>query len=141
MNLQEFATIRHNNLPVKVFILNNNGYLLIRQTQRNFMEGRLFGEGPESGVWCPDSMKIAEAYGIRGVRIASSDDLDERIREALAFDGPVICDVVVDPWQLLIPRVSSDKLPDGRLVSRRFEDMFPYLPEAELKANMIAELP
>ena len=139
MNIQEFATLKRNNLPVKVFILNNNGYLLIRQTQRNFMNGRLFGESAETGVWCPDSMKIAEAYGIKGVRIEKLEEIDEKIKEVLAYDGPVICDVKTDPWQLLVPRVSSDKLPDGRLVSRKFEDMFPYLPEEELKENMIAE--
>lgn len=139
MNLQEFATIKLNNLPVKVIIFNNNGYLLIRQTQRNFMEGRLFGEGPESGVWCPDSLRIAEAYGIKGVRIDSVEDLDAKIDEVLAYDGPVVCDVMTPEWQLLIPRVSSEKLPDGKLVSRRYEDMFPYLPEEELKRNMVAE--
>ena len=139
MNLQELATIKHNKLPIKVFIFNNNGYLLIRQTQRNFMEGRLFGEGPESGVWCPDSLRIAEAYGIKGVRIDSVEDLDAKIDDVLAYDGPVVCDVMTPEWQLLIPRVSSEKLPDGKLISRKFEDMFPYLPEAELKRNMVSE--
>ncbi|MEI7901705.1 MAG: thiamine pyrophosphate-binding protein [bacterium] len=139
MNLQELATIKHHNLPIKIIIFNNNGYLLIRQTQRNFMEGRLFGEGPESGVWCPDSLKIAEAYGIKGVRIDSVADLDAKIDEVLAHDGPVVCDVMTPEWQLLIPRVSSEKLPDGKLVSRKYEDMFPYLPEAELKRNMVSE--
>jgi len=139
MNLQEFATIKHYNLPIKVIIFNNNGYLLIRQTQRNFMEGRLFGEGPASGVWCPDSLRIAEAYGIKGVRIDSVDNLDAKIEEVLAHDGPVICDVMTPEWQLLIPRVSSEKLPDGKLVSRKYEDMFPFLPEEELKRNMVAE--
>lgn len=141
MNLQEFATIRHYNLPIKVIIFNNNGYLLIRQTQRNFMDGRLFGEGPESGVWCPDSLRIAEAYGIKGVRIDSVAGLDAKLDEVFAHDGPVVCDVMTPEWQLLIPRVSSEKLPDGRLVSRKYEDMFPYLPEAELKSNMVSEQP
>jgi acetolactate synthase-1/2/3 large subunit len=139
MNLQEFATIKHNNLPIKVIIFNNNGYLLIRHTQRNFMEGRLVGEGPKSGVWCPDSLKIAEAYGIKGVRISSVDEVDAKLKEVLEYDGPVICDVMTPEWQLLIPRVSSDKLPDGTLVSRNYEDMFPYLSEQELKENMVAE--
>ncbi|MGA2418242.1 MAG: thiamine pyrophosphate-binding protein, partial [Candidatus Staskawiczbacteria bacterium] len=89
MNIQEFATIKHNNLPIKVFIFNNNGYLLIRHTQTNFMEGRLFGEGPETGVWCPDSLKIAQAYGIKGVRIDSVDNIEEKIKEVLDYDGPV----------------------------------------------------
>lgn len=136
MNIQEFATLKQNNLPVKVFIYNNNGYLLIRQTQRNFMDGRLFGEGPASGVWCPDSMKIAEAYGIKGVRIERKDEVDDKIREVLAYDGPVICDVKVPEWQLIVPRVSSDKKADGTLVSRNFEDMFPFLPREELEAEI-----
>lgn len=137
MNIQEFATIKHNNLPIKVFIFNNNGYLLIRHTQRNFMEDRFVGEGPESGVWCPDSLEIAKAYGIKGVRIDSTENLDARIQEVLDYDGPVICDVMTPEWQLLIPRISSEKLPDGTLVSRNYEDMFPYLSEEELKENMI----
>jgi acetolactate synthase-1/2/3 large subunit len=141
MNLQEMATIKHHNLPIKIIIFNNNGYLLIRQTQRNFMEGRLFGEGPESGVWCPDSLRIAEAYGIKGVRIDNVADIDSKIDEVLSHDGPVVCDVITPDWQLLIPRVSSEKLPDGRLVSRKYEDMFPYLPEEELKRNMVSEQP
>lgn len=139
MNIQEFATIRYNKLPLKVFILNNNGYLLIRHTQHNFMEDCFVGEGPTSGVWCPDAMKIAAAYGIKGIRIENVDEIEDKVKEALSYDGPVICEVMTPEWQLLIPRVASDKLPDGTLRSRNYEDMFPYLPEDELKANMIAE--
>lgn len=139
MNLQEFATVKHNNLPIKTFILNNNGYLLIRHTQHNFMEDRFIGESPESGVWCPDAMKIADAYGIKGVRIENADEVDSKIREVLEYDGPVICEIMTPEWQLLIPRVASEKLPDGTLKSRNYEDMFPYLSTEELKANMIAE--
>lgn len=139
MNIQEFATIKYNKLPIKVFILNNNGYLLIRHTQHNFMEDRFVGEGPNSGVWCPDSIKIAEAYGIKGVRIENVNEVETKIKEVLESDGPVICEVMTPEWQLLIPRIASEKLPDGTLKSRNYEDMFPYLPEEELKANMIAE--
>lgn len=139
MNIQEFATIKHNNLPIKVFILNNNGYLLIRHTQHNFMEDRFVGEGPLSGVWCPDAMKIAAAYGIKGIRIEKVEEIEDKVKETLSYNGPVICEIMTPEWQLLIPRVASDKLPDGTLRSRNYEDMFPYLPEKELKANMIAE--
>ncbi len=135
MNIQEFATIRHNRLPIKVFIFNNNGYLLIRHTQKNFMEGRLVGESPSTGVWCPDMMEIAKAYGIKGISIDSAVGMEDKIREALAYDGPVICDVKTPEWQLLIPRVASDKLPDGTLVSREYDDMFPYLPQGEVERN------
>lgn len=139
MNIQEFATIKHNNLPIKVFIFNNNGYLLIRYTQKNFMEGRLFGEGPETGVWCPDSLKIAEAYGIKGVRINSVEGVEPKIKEVLETEGPVICDVMTPEWQLIIPRISSEKKPDGTLVSKPYEDMFPFLDKEVLKNEMIAE--
>ncbi len=139
MNLQEFATIKHNNLPLKVFIFNNNGYLLIRHTQKNFMEGRLLGEGPETGVWCPDALKIAKAYGIKGVRISSADEVMRKIKEVMEYKGPVICDVMTPEWQLIIPRISSEKKADGTLVSKPYEDMYPYLSRPELKKNMVAE--
>jgi acetolactate synthase-1/2/3 large subunit len=139
MNIQEFATIKHNKLPIKVFILNNNGYLLIRHTQRNFMDDRFIGESPKTGVWCPDSLEIAKAYGIKGVRISGVDKIEDKIKEVLSYDGPVVCDVMTPEWQLLIPRVSSDKLPDGSLVSREYSDMFPYLSREEYQENMIAD--
>ena len=130
-NIQEFATIKENNLPIKVFIFNNNGYLLIRHTQKNFMDGRLIGERPENGVWCPDSLKIATAYEIKGVRINSIDEIEKKVREVLDYKGPVICDVMTPEWQLLIPRTASDKRPDGTLVAKPYEDMFPFLDRKE----------
>lgn len=139
MNIQEFATVKHNKLPIKVFILNNNGYLLIRHTQHNFMEDRFVGESPASGVWCPDAMKIANAYGIKGIRIESVDEVEDKIKEALDYDGPIICEVMTPEWQLLVPRIASEKLPSGKLVSRNYEDMFPYLPQEEVIENMVAE--
>lgn len=139
MNIQEFATITHNKLPIKVFIFNNNGYLLIRNTQRNFMNDRFIGEGPNTGVACADSLKIAEAYGIKGVRIQTLDEMTEKIKEVLAFEGPVICDIITQEWQPLIPRLSSDIRPDGTLVPRDYEDMYPYLSKDELKENMIGD--
>jgi acetolactate synthase-1/2/3 large subunit len=139
MNIQELATIKHNNLPIKIIIFNNNGYLLIRYTQKNFMENRLFAEGPKTGVWCPDSLKIASAYGIKGVRVNSAKEVAPKINEVLNYKGPVICDVMTPEWQLIVPRVSSEKKPDGTLVSKPYEDMFPYLSRKELQKNMIAE--
>ena len=139
MNIQEFATIKANNLPIKLFIFNNNGYLLIRHTQKNFFDRRMIGEGPESGVWCPDSLKIAAAYGIPAVRINTVDEVESKIKEVFATPGPVICDVMTPEWQLIIPRVTSEKDKDGKLVSRPFEDMFPFLPPEELEENMIVK--
>jgi acetolactate synthase-1/2/3 large subunit len=141
MNLQELATVSVNKLPLKIFIFNNNGYLLMRHTQRNFFDGRMIGESPSSGVWCPDILEVARAYHIPAVRISSVEEVDAKIREVLATPGPIICDVMTPEWQLIVPRVTSEKGADGRLVSRPYEDMFPFLPSEELSANMIVKSP
>src|SRR3989344_9114120 len=141
MNLQELATVKTNNLPLKIFIFNNNGYLLMRLMQSNFMDKRFMGESPATGLWCPDALKIADTYGIRGIRIDSVEGIEEKITEALDCPGPVICDVMMPEWQILAPRTMSDKLPVGRLVARPYEDMYPFLDREELKRQMVAELP
>ncbi|MBQ3916461.1 MAG: hypothetical protein II690_07710 [Ruminococcus sp.] len=140
MNIQEFAPIHHNNLPVKTFVLNNNGYLLIRSTQRNFMDDRFIGEGPDSGVWCPELKKIAAAYEIPYFRIDSVEQIEETVKQVFAENGPVICEVMTPQWQPLIPRITSEKMPDGTLVAHDYNDMFPFLSREENAANMIAEL-
>ncbi len=136
MNIQELATVKQTNLPIKLFIINNGGYLLIRHTQKTHMEGRLLGESAKTGLWIPDSLKIARAYDIKAVSIDSPKEIDRKINEVLSFPGPVICDVKSPYWQFIGPRVSSVKLPDGRMVSRPYEDMFPFLDEKEMHANM-----
>lgn len=139
MNIQEFAPIRHNHLPIKTFVLNNNGYLLIRSTQRNFMEDRFVGESPNSGVWCPELEKIAYAYEIPYFRIHCVEEIDDVVNRVFQTKGPVICEVMTPEWQALIPRITSEKMPDGRLVAHEYSDMFPFLDREEYKANMIAE--
>ena len=108
---------------------------LMQHTQKNFMDGRLIGEKPDNGVWCPDSLKIASAYEIKGVRISSIDEIEKKVREVLDFKGPVICDVMTPEWQLLIPRTTSEKRPDGSLVAKPYEDMFPLLDRKELSRS------
>ncbi|MFH2068782.1 MAG: thiamine pyrophosphate-binding protein [Candidatus Omnitrophota bacterium] len=139
MNIQELATIKHNNLPIKIIIFNNNGYLLIRHTQKNFMQGRLLGESPDTGVWCPDSLKIARAYGIKGIRINKVSEVKPKIKEVMEYDGPVICDVMTPKWQLIIPRISSERMPDGTLVAKPYEDMYPFLERKEFISNMLVK--
>ncbi len=139
MNIQEFATIKHNNLPIKVFIINNNGYLLIRHTQVTHMENRLLGESPSTGLWCPDSMKIAKAYGIKAVKIRTPKEIDAKIREVLNHPGPVICDVHSPAWQAIIPRISSEKQKDGSMVSKPYEDLAPFLDRDEFARAMNIE--
>lgn len=140
MNIQEFAPIHHNNLPIKTFVLNNNGYLLIRSTQRNFMEDRFIGEGPQSGVWCPELEKIACAYEIPYFKIEDVNDVDEIVKKVFDTDGPVICEVMTPEWQALVPRITSEKMPDGRLVAHEYSDMFPFLDRDEYRSNMISNI-
>jgi acetolactate synthase-1/2/3 large subunit len=139
MNLQELQTIAHRRLPIKIFVLNNNGYLSIRTSQKNFF-GRLAGEGPDSGVGFPDFVAVAKAFGIPARRLASADFPDQ-FAEVLASDGPYLCDVVLDETQGFEPRMSSRKLDDGSIVTPPLEDMFPFLDRAELAANMIDSAP
>jgi acetolactate synthase-1/2/3 large subunit len=139
MNLQELQTIVHNKLPVKIIIFNNNGYLLIRHTQKNFMDGRLIGESADTGVSFPDMKKIANAYGIYFIRISKLTHLDKKLKELMRYQGTVICEVMTPPNQLLIPRVASKKLDDGRMVSMPYDDMFPFLSREEYLENCVRE--
>lgn len=137
MNLQEFQTVVHNKLPVKFIVSNNSGYLLIRLTQKNFCGGRLMGESAATGVSFPDLKKIAAAYGIAYLRIARRSELKAKLKTLRAIRGPVICEVINPPEQLLIPRVASKKLESGKMVSMPYDDMFPFLPREEYLANCV----
>jgi acetolactate synthase-1/2/3 large subunit len=137
LNIQELQTIVHHQLPIKIFVFNNGGYLSIRTTQNNFFNGHLVGEGPESGVTFPDLLRVAEAYGIKAVRIFQQNEIVEKIRSVMEFPGPVLCDVLIQPDQIFEPRTSSQKLPDGRMVSKPLEDMYPFLEREEFLSNMI----
>jgi acetolactate synthase-1/2/3 large subunit len=137
LNVQELATVAYHRLPIKVFVFNNGGYLSIRTTQQAFFEGRLVGEGPTSGVGLPDTTKIAGAYGIRSVVIRNHQEMPDRIRAVLEHPGPVLCDVRMTPNQEVVPRVTSRRLANGRMVSSPLEDMYPFLDRAEFLSNMI----
>ena len=135
MNIQELQTVAHHRLPIKIFVLNNGGYISIRQTQSNFF-GRFVGESPESGVSFPDMVKVAEAYGLQAFRIERPDFAGD-IETALNTPGPVLCEVMLDPDQPFEPRLKSRELPDGRIVSPALEDMFPFLDREELLSNLL----
>jgi len=139
LNIQELQTLVHHKLPVKLFVLNNEGYLSIRFTQEKFFEKRFIGEGPDSGVSCPDTQKIANAYGIKFFRANKNSELDEIIKMTLEYDGPVICEIMTPRDQLIIPTVSSVKKEDGTMVSKPLEDMYPFLDREEFASNMIVK--
>ncbi len=137
MNLQELQTIAHYRLPIKIFVINNGGYSSIIQTQTNFFNGRLTACACECGVTTPDFAKVAHSFGITAYRIENPAAMEKQIKEALDADGPVLCDIITDSEQIFIPKLSSEKLPDGKMVSKPLEDMFPFLPRDEFNSNMI----
>ena len=137
LNIQELQTVKHHQLPIKLFVLNNGGYLSMRQTQSNFF-GRQTGAGPSSGVSFPDFVKVGCAYGIPSMRIDRIGDMP-RVRAALDQPGPALIEVMLDPAQEFEPRTKSKQLPDGRIITPPLEDMYPFLDPEEMAANTIKE--
>ncbi|HEX3030537.1 MAG TPA: thiamine pyrophosphate-dependent enzyme, partial [Clostridia bacterium] len=137
MNIQELQTIVHHKLPIKLFVFNNNGYLSIKHTQTAYFNGFFVGSDPDSGVSCPDMVKIAEAYGIKAIRVNSHAGLREAIRNVIGEEGPVLVDVELDPMQPFMPKAASERKADGRMVSKPLEDMFPFLERDEFNREMI----
>lgn len=135
-NIQELQTIIHHQLPVKIFVLDNGGYLSIRQTQSNFFQ-QMVGESPASGISFPDITRIAEAYGLQTIHIGTSADFS-LIEAVLNSPRPTLCHVEVDPAQEFEPRLKSRQLPDGKIYSPNLEDMFPFLPSEELQSNLLS---
>jgi acetolactate synthase-1/2/3 large subunit len=136
-NIQELATVRRQNLPIKFFVLNNDGYASIRASQTAFFGSPQVGCDERTGLMVPPLGKVAEAYGIPFVRIVTQARLREQVREVLDIPGPVLCDVEVIPDEPRAPRLSSMQRPDGSLVSKPLEDLFPFLDREEFLANMI----
>ena len=142
MNLQELQTILTNRLPIKIFLINNNGYHSIRQTQNNlFHEHCKVGIGPESGdLSFPAFEKIAAAFGYPYFSAHSNEEMKRAVDQVLQKDGPVFCEIFTDTKQVWEPKSSTKRLANGRLVSPPLEDLAPFLPRAELEANMFIPL-
>lgn len=138
-NIQELQTLVHYNLPVKLFVLNNNGYLSIRASQKNYFKERYIGEGPQSGVTMPDTLKICDAYGIPAARVSNLKNLNEAIKVAFDTPGPYVLDIITPPEQLIIPTVSSVVNADGSMTSRPLEDMAPFLDRQEFRSNLLVD--
>jgi acetolactate synthase-1/2/3 large subunit len=136
-NIQELATVRQLDLPIKFFILNNDGYASIRASQTAFFGSPQVGCDGRTGLMIPPLDKLAAAYQIPFVRIATQDRLREQVRQVLDIPGPVLCDVEVIPDEARVPRLSSMQRPDGSLVSKPLEDLYPFLDREEFYANMI----
>jgi acetolactate synthase-1/2/3 large subunit len=136
-NIQELETVARLNLPIKYFVLNNDGYASIRASQTNFFGAPQLGCDGLTGLTIPDIRKVAAAYGLSTARILSQANLSEQVRGVLETPGPVVCDVHVIPDEVRGPRLSSMQRPDGSMVSKPLEDLWPFLDREEFRANMI----
>lgn len=138
MNLQELQTIITNQLPIKIFLINNDGYHSIRLTQNNlFKEHCKVGIGPESkDLSFPEYKKIAEAFGYPYYSAHSNDEMKEVVAEVLAQPGFAFCEIFTNTTQVWEPKSSTKRLPDGTLVSPPLEDLAPFLPREEVLENL-----
>lgn len=139
LNIQELETIKRQNLPVKMFILDNGGYGSIMNTQRNMFNGFYVGSEPGSGLTLPDVCAVAGAYGIRSESVSAHRELPEAIARTLSGNDPALCSIKVTKDHVTAPRVQAMKTADGSMISKPLEDMWPYLPSEEIEQNMIAE--
>jgi acetolactate synthase I/II/III large subunit len=137
LNIQELQTLKYHQIPVKLFVWNNNGYLSIRTTQKKFFQARYVGTDSDSGVSFPEISKIAEAYGLPYYYADSPEQLDKIIKQVLQKEGPVICEVMCSTSQEVKPTVSSFKNSDGSMISKPLEDMYPFLEREEFIEEMI----
>jgi acetolactate synthase-1/2/3 large subunit len=137
MNLQELATIAGRRMPIKIFILNNQGYHSIRQTQQNFFPDNVVGCGLDSGLCFPDFGRLAAGFGLPFRRVRRHADLEACIRDTLAGAGPEACEIFLDLAQPFAPKLSSKRLRDGRMVTAPLEDMTPLLDRDLFAKNML----
>jgi acetolactate synthase-1/2/3 large subunit len=139
MNIQELATVRHNNLPIKFFVANNDGYASIRASQMGYFK-QMVGADKTSGVGLPDLGEVTRAYGLPFVRITDKKEMIRQIRAVLDMEGPVVCEAMVAPNEERIPRATSYIKPDGSMGSKPLEDLYPFLDREEFKQNMMVPL-
>lgn len=138
-NIQELETLKRLDIPVKLFVLNNNGYAAIRNTHKRFFKGRLVCCDPSSGLTLPGTCRVALAYGLKAARITDQRNLRDEVLNVLNTEGPVVCEVMIDPDLQTAPKLSSMARPDGTMVSKPLEDLWPFLGREEFKANMIVK--
>ena len=130
MNIQELQTVKHYNLPIKIFIINNGCYGIIKQFQDAYCESRYTATDGKKDYTLPDFAKVAKAYGIESVTVYDKDDIDKKLKYVMEYDGPVLCNILIDTEQKLIPKLEF---------GNPLEDMSPYLTDNEINDNMIVK--
>ncbi len=139
LNVQELQTIKHHCLPIKLFVTNNDGYISIRHTQEGFLKSNYVGSRAEGGMSLPDVLLVAASYGLQTLRIERPEDLAGGIEHVLASSGPMVCEIMADPDQEVIPRQGFEPLPNGLFGPRPLEDMAPHLDSEELSEVMFVK--
>lgn len=140
LNVQELATLSSLRLPICMFVMNNGGYSSIKNTQRNYFDGRYIGTSVDSGLMIPNLQKLAEIYGLSYVAVSDSRDLMGQLTNALTMDRPIIVDVKLISDESLLPKCSALPQPDGSMLSMPLEDMSPLLSREQLRKEMIVPL-
>ena len=136
MNLQELEVARRLSLPIKLFVINNDGYASIRTSQSRYFE-RLTGADASSGMTLPDIRRVASAFGVEARRLDPLGDVRAQLQAVLDTPGPVVCEIPAPPEEPRVPSLASFQRPDGSMVSRPLEDLWPFLPRDEFLAQMI----
>lgn len=132
MNIQELATVKQNNLNLKIIIIENGGYLSIQQTQQRYFDGKYIACGPDSGLGIPNLANLSKAYGIPFTHTMTLSETNNALKRNLSKKGPHIFVVSVDKNQQFEPKPSSKRLKDGTIVSLPLDDMAPFIPRKEL---------
>ncbi len=135
LNIQELATVMHHNIPMKIFIFNNGGYLTIKQTQQLGFGGRIMGADKKSGLSFPNYKKLAQTYKMKYFKSISNKDLTKTIKMVVNSKGASICELIMDPDEEQIPKAINKRTPEGKSVPTKFEDMYPFLSKQELNSN------
>lgn len=137
MNIQELQTLVYHKLPIKIFLLNNESYISIKQTQDTFFNGHHVAIDSKTGVSFPNFRKVAAAYGLKTMLIDNHRQMKEKIKQVLKAKGSMLCEVKLLTDYKFTPKLSSEKKPDGQIISKPLEDMYPFLDRDEFRENML----
>ena len=133
-NIQELATITYHKLPLKLFVLSNDGYHSIRQTQTNYFPDNIIGCGLESGLYFPDLQLIAKSYGLDYMLIENTNDLKRCLKKVFKDERALIVEVKIDKTQSFEPKASSKIFKNGRMKSAPLHDLAPFLDQDEIES-------
>jgi acetolactate synthase-1/2/3 large subunit len=139
MNIQELESIRYQRLPIKVIVINNNVYSIIRRRQRDLFRKRTIGTDPKNGISCPEFVKVAECFGLHYIRVNETSQLDAGLNEMLQHDGPVLCEIMGRVDQDYIEIGQARSAVDRRFMRRPLEDQQPFLNRELFLAEMLVE--